>query len=194
VVAAVTLVVLGSTSFLLLALTLLQSTSTGSVNVALLGMDLGRLSPGAAVIVFGTAVALSAGAALLGALLLVRRRAESRGAMSAAEREKLAETELEARARLLEYRLQALSERMADLNERRQEEAGAEPPRVPARPEPRPVPDRRAPERPPQRRRPTKPDLQLVVLPEAVQSEGDAKTVDVPHEAKAASEPRRRGR
>lgn len=193
-VAAVTLVVLGSTSFLLLALTLLQSTSTGSVNVALLGMDLGRLSPGAAVIVFGTAVALSAGAALFGALLLVRRRAESRGAMSAADREKLAETELEARARLLEYRLQALSERMADLNERRQEEVGAEPPRVPATTQPRPVPDRRAPERPPQRRRPTKPDLQLVVLPEAVQSEGDAKTVDAPHEAKAVSEPRRRGR
>jgi len=179
VVPALLLVVLGSVSFTLLILTLVQSTSTGSVDVALLGMDLGNVSTEAATLVFAGAVVVSAGAGLLGALLLIRRRAGSRSATSIAEREKLAETELEARARLLEYRIQTLTEQMTDLDERRHEATpdGQRPPLVPGTVEPRLVPGRRPPERPLKAKRKTKPDLQLVVLPVVAEDEVEGQAV-----------------
>jgi hypothetical protein len=137
------LVLLGSVSFALLVSALLQSSSTGSVDLVLLGLHIGPLSFEAAIVLSAVA-GFGTGLATVG-LVLLRRRGRARAERSAADRARLDETEVAARTRLLEYRIQLLAEQAARLSELKESlsdgdgrvpmvSAGVEPKLVPGRP------------------------------------------------------------
>jgi hypothetical protein len=116
--AALVLVVIGSVSLVVLVTALVQSTSSGAVQVAAFGTDLVRISPLVA-IVAGVAIGLGLGLGILGVTLLLRHRAEARAGRSATEQARMAQTEIEARARLLDYRIRLLSDHVNRLEARR---------------------------------------------------------------------------
>jgi hypothetical protein len=140
---ALVLIVLGGLSCMVVVAAV-QSAASGSVDVVLLGIDAGRLSVGATVAI-ATGLGLLAGLGVLGVVLLRHRRARV-----AHDRASLAETARAARARLLEYRVQLLTDQLDRLESER--DPGA--PGVDRQPlgtaavEPKLVPGRRAPERP----------------------------------------------
>jgi len=109
------LIVLGSISFAIFASALLQSSSSGSVELVLLGLRVGHVSS-ATVAVLAAIAGLGLGLAVLG-LVLLRRQARARAARSAEDRARLDETEVAARTRLLEYRIQLLADQAARLEE-----------------------------------------------------------------------------
>jgi len=168
--AALGLVVLGSVSFALLVSALLQSTFSGSVEVVLLGGSVGRISIQAALLLTIAATAC-VGLGALG-LLLLRRRGERNRTENTDDRDDGDAVELEARARLLEYRIQLLSEQVASLVERKDALTAGDgrTPLVPAAVEPKLVPGHPPAGRPLQQG-PQAPleRMRLVVVPQAEQ-------------------------
>ena len=174
---ALALIVFGALSCTLVVTAAVQSAASGSVDVVLLGIDAGRLSVGATVAI-AIGLGVLAGLGVLGVVLLRHRRARV-----VRERISLAETARAARARLLEYRVQLLTEQLDRLGSERDPSAPGEhrQPRGTAAVEPKLVPGRRAAERPLQEARAKEAARpRLVVVPD-VESETGA-----PRDAPAA--------
>ena len=139
---AIALIGLGSVSLLVLAVALLQSPPSGSVEVTLAGAHLGSISTDVALLLTAAITALATFALVVGIAALRARRKGRRAATRAETRVEAAE--LEARSHLLEYRIEMLSEQLESLEERRlaMPAPGKDTPLVPAAVEPRLVPGR----------------------------------------------------
>ena len=167
---ALVLIVLGGLSCTVVMAAAVQSAASGSVDVVLLGIDAGRLSVGATVAI-ATGLGVLAGLGVLGVVLLRHRRARV-----VRDRITLAETARAARARLLEYRVQLLTEQLDRLESERDPGSPGKDrqPRGTAAVEPKLVPGRRAAERPLQEARAKEAARpRLVVVPD-IQSDTGA--------------------